>query len=121
MSIPFERSVTITRSGVGAYDDDGVWAPAVDTTVVIMATIQPDVGRSKLGVENTYPDSGSDTSGVIAIYSASQIIAADEALSVTGDRFTYDNELYEVTKVNHYRDIIPHYKGFAMVVGSNEP
>lgn len=121
MSIPFERPITITRSGVGAYNSDGVWVPAADVLVTIQATIQPDIGRSKFNVDVNAYDSGTDNTGTIAIYSTSELIAANEELSVTGDRFTYDNERYEIMQVNHYKDIIPHYKGVAMLVGGNEP
>lgn len=121
MSIPFQRTCTLTRSGVGAYNSDGVWVPAADVVVSVQATIQPDVGRSNYGVDVSNYESGDDSTGTVAIYSESLLIASNEEQGVIGDRFTYDNELYEIRKVNHYKDVIPHYKGQAWVIGGNEP
>lgn len=121
MTIPFERPFTITRSGVGAYNSDGRWVSGDDSEVSIMATVLPPSGREKHALEARFLAAGSQTTGIMNIYSTSLIRAADEAASVTGDLFVFDSRTYEIVEVNHYRDVIPHYKGVAIVVGDKEP
>ena len=115
MSIPFERAVTLTRSVAGAYTTLGVWVDGGDTSVSINATILPEKNQDVIAQLG-----GTNNMGMMTIRSESQILAADEALSVVGDKFTFDGRSYEVIKVNQYRDVIPHYKGWAKAEDDKE-
>jgi hypothetical protein len=121
MSIPFERPFTITRSGIGEYGADGEWVPGVDSELTLMATVLPPTGKEKHALEARFMAAGSRTTGIMNIYSTSYIRSADEAASVIGDRFVFETKTYEVVEVNHYRDVLPHYKGVAIIVGNKEP
>ena len=115
MSIPFERAVTITRSVAGAYNSSGVWVDGGSTSVSINATILPETNQEIIAQIG-----GTNSQGVMMIISASQIIAADEASGVVGDKFTFEGFTYEVVKTKYYRDVLPNHTGWAKLVDDKE-
>lgn len=114
MAIPFERPTTITRTSAGAYVS-GTWVPGTEYPVYINATVLPEKNAeiiAQLG--------GTNLDGVITIRSHSELIAADEATAITGDKLTYDGRQYEVTTISRYRDVIPHYRAWAVLRDDKE-
>lgn len=121
MPIPFETSLTLTRpSGAGSYVS-GVWTPAADTTVSIMANVLPPTGRGEAMIDAYGQIGGTNQKGVLDVISEQQLIAADEDAETRGDRFEWQGKTYEVTRVNYFSAVIPHYEATCKQVDDKEP
>ena len=115
MNIPFETSVSITRSTAGSYNTLGKWIAGGTSIISIQATILPEKN-----IELIAQLGGTNNSGMMTIRSVSEIIAANETGSVVGDKFNFDGRDYEVIRINKYTQVIPHYKGRAKEIDDRE-
>jgi len=115
MTIPFESSVTLTRSSAGAYVS-GTWTPGATSTVSVNATVLPAKAHDVVARFG-----GTYTKGMAVILSHSAIIAADEEDQVVGDKFTFEGDTFEIVAVDRYTQVIPHYHGWAKIADDKEP
>lgn len=75
-------NVTRSRSGAGAYDDDGNWVAEAPESVTIRATIQPATGNKLLdvpeGMRTASDPSGSQVNAGWLLWSRSDVALNDE-------------------------------------------
>lgn len=108
MALLGANTYEITELGSVDYSDTGYGVN--DDPVVFNAelTIQQAKGN-ELSLMRDYELKGKDLKGAIRIYSESDNLKI-------GSSFVFDNEKYEIVKRLPRREIIPHYKYFAIMV-----
>jgi hypothetical protein len=90
------QSVTIKRYAAGAWTH-GVYAPGAETTVVIMACVQPGGMKELLSLEEA-----DRTKDQLAIWSEEPIYTLNETTGQKADRVSWDGAYWQVRRVESY-------------------
>lgn len=118
MPIPFEKTVTLTRTSAGSYVA-GEWIAGAESTIDIKATVLPEKD-----VDILARIGGTSLSGVYKILSKTEMIPADENTGAVGDKFTINGRVYEVVTAEdrtHYGLSVDNYKAWAKLTDDKEP
>lgn len=116
MGILGNKKFTVTRYAVGVVTD-GVESEVVDSTFVILGSVQPHelLAGGEWMERITSPALDLESSrGMLKVYTNTELRTTNESTGIRADTISYEGEDYEVKHVEHQISVLPHYK--AMLV-----
>lgn len=106
---------TVKRKTTSGTWVDGRWQPSNNqTTFTITASVQ----RLSMKETQLLPESFRATASY-RVYTETELLIANEVLTREADIITIDGEDYKIIDVEHWRQLMPHYKAIAVRIERN--
>lgn len=101
----FRKPQAITRIGAGEYVN-GVFVPGVESTIVILASVQPVTAQ-----DIATPPEGKRLSDYVKIYTSSELQVLNEVAGLEPDQLVWRGHTYECTSGDQWQNgVISHRK-----------
>lgn len=101
----FRKPQTIKRLTAGDYVN-GVWVDGAESTITIMASVQPMTGQDQLVIP-----AGKRLADYVKAYTSSDLQVLGEVEGLQPDRLVWRGKEYECISADvRQMDILPHYK-----------
>ena len=111
----FRKPITVTRTGQGDYNDEGVWVEGIPAELSVRMSVQP----LRLEEMDALPE-GRRSSKAVKIYAESQLLPADQGARQNADQVTWQGKQWEIVGCDPYlMGVIPHFKALAVEVKVN--
>lgn len=107
---------TVTRTEVGAYDENGQYEPGDTSTLTIIADIQPVTGEELQNLRE-----GQRANDVRVVYTNSALVALDEVNGIVGDLIEHDGEMWRVFRVQKFRVLANRWRAYMERINQAAP
>ena len=111
----FRKPITVTRTGQGDYNADGVWVEGIPAELSVRMSVQP----LRMDEMDALPE-GRRSSRAVKIYSDTQLLPAEQTSGQNADQVMWQGKQWEIVGCDPYlMGVIPHYKALAVEVKAN--
>jgi len=116
----FNSQVEVTRLGLGAYDDNGVWQDGTTETTTIIANVQP-LNQSERDQYTEVLGFGNRTIMLVKIYTNAELNVDTQMGSQKADIISWLGKKYKIAMKEEWQsNIINHFRYIGVEVNPSE-
>lgn len=116
----FNKQVTVVRSSLGQYDEDGIWQDGKTQELTILANVQPLNANETTQYTSVLPG-GNRTNLLVKIYTSEQLKLDEQMTGQIADIILWLGKRYKIAMQEQWQSgIISHYRYIGAEVNQDE-